>query len=173
MNDLLGDLYVPAVKLLRQTRRTILTSRPGGLFVELCFYDACHNGKIVKDNQTTVYVTGLEAIAEYLDDKVNWGKSLPDPTMSGRTLTFRATDPQWEAARDKFAVAAANARAALDEEDLGKATLAFRKLLGENGDRDTVFQMPAGYNDDGTKRTSAGFIVAGESHVPAGKGRFG
>lgn len=173
MNDSLGDLYVPGVKLLRQTRRTILTSRPGGLFVELCFYDACNNGKVVKDNQATVYVTGLEAIADYLNDKVNWGKSLPDPTMPGRTLTFRATDLQWETARDKFATAATAARAALNEDDLGKAAVAFRKLLGENGDGDTVFPMPAGYNDDGAKRTSAGLIVAGESNVPAGNGRFG
>lgn len=173
MNYRLDDLYVPGVKLLRQTRRTILNSRPGGLFVELCFYDACKSGKIVEENQTTVYVTGLEAIAEYLNDKINWGKSLPDPTIPGQTLNFRATDLQWETASDKFATAAAAARAALEDDDLGRAAVVFRKLLGENGDGDTVFPTPAGYNDDGSKRTSAGLIVAGESSVPAGNGRFG
>ena len=100
MNDSFNGLYVPGVKLLRQTRRTVLESRPGGLFTELCFYDACKRGVVSKYNQTIVYVTGLEAIASYLDDKVNWGASLPDPTMPGRTLTFRATDKQWEDARD-------------------------------------------------------------------------
>lgn len=173
MNDSFAGLYVPGVKLLRQTRRTILTSRPGGLFVEMCFYDACKRGVVSKLNQTIVYVTGLEAIATYLDNKVSWGQSFPDPTMPGRNLTFRATDLQWETARDKFVAASEKARAAYDEEDLGKAAVAFRELLGENGDGDTVFSMPAGYNDDGTKRTSAGLIVPGESAVPAGTGRFG
>lgn len=173
MNDTFGGYYVPAVKLLRQTRRTVLNSRPGGLFVELCFYDACKRGVVSKFNQTIVYVTGLEAIATYLDDKVNWGTSLPDPTMPGRTVTLRATDKQWEDARDKFAKAATKARDAYDEDDLGKAAVAFRELLGENGDGDTVFPMPAGYNEDGTKRAVAALITPGESFVPAGDRRFG
>lgn len=173
MNYTYGGLYVPGVKLLRQTRRTILTSRPGGLFVELCFYDACNRGLVSKVNQTLTYVTGLEAIATFLQNKVAWGQTLPDPTMQGKDLAFRATDIQWEAARDKFVVAAEKARAAYDEQDLGKAAVAFRELLGENGDGETVFSMPAGYNDDGTKRTSAGLIVPGEKNVPAGTGRFG
>lgn len=173
MNDTFNGLYVPGVKLIRQTRRTILKSRPGGLFTELCFYDACKRGVVSKYNQTIVYVTGLEAIATYLNDKVNWGAALPDPTMPGHTLTFRATDKQWEDARDKFAAAAEKARDAYEEEDLGKAAVAFRELLGENGDGDTVFSMPAGYNDDGTKRTAAGLIVPGEGGVPGGTERFG
>lgn len=173
MNDQFDGLYVPGVKLLRQTRRNILDSRPGGLFTEMCFYDACKRGVISKWNQTIVYVTGLEAIAEYLNDKVNWDRALPDPSMPGQYLTFRATDKQWETARDKFAAAAVKARTAYKEDDLGKAAVAFRDLLGENGDGDTVFTMPAGYNDDGTKRASAALIIPGEEGVPAGTGRFG
>lgn len=173
MNANFGGFYVPGVKLLRQTRRTILSSRPGGLFVELCFYDACNRGAISKHNQTIVYVTGLEAIATYLDDKVNCGATLPDPTMPGRTVTFRATDKQWEDARDKFTAAAKKARVAYNEEDPGKAAVAFRDLLGDNGDGDTVFSMPAGYDEDGTKKAAAALITPGESFVPAGDRRFG
>lgn len=173
MNDAFADDYVPLVKLLRQTRRTILTSRPGGLFVELALYDACVNQKVSKVNRTLGYVTALEAIADYLDDKVSWGRQLPDHTMPGHSLSFRATDIQWESARDKFRAAATKARDAYDEEDSGKAAVKFRELLGKNGDGDLVFPIPPGYNDDGTKRTAATLITPGESKVPAGDRRFG
>ena len=173
MNDQFGGLYVPGVKLLRQARRHILKSRPGGLFVELCFYDACKRGVVSHFNQTIVFVTGLEAIAAYLDDKVDWGAALPDPTMLGQDVHFRATDLQWEDARDRFRAAATKARTAYEEEDLGVAAVAYRALLGENGDGDTVFPMPVGYNEDGTKRTAAALITPGESLVPAGDRRFG
>lgn len=173
MNDAFGDDYVPLVKLVRQTRRTILTSRPGGLFVELALYDACVNQKVSKVNRTLGYVTALEAIADYLDDKVSWDRQLPDHTMPGHTLSFRATDNQWETARDKFRAAATKAREAYDEEDAGKAAVKFRELLGANGDGDLVFPIPPGFNDDGTKRTAATLITPGESKVPAGDRRFG
>jgi hypothetical protein len=173
MNDSFSGLYVPGVKLLRQTRRHILDSRPGGLFVELCFYDACKRGVVGKDNQTIVYVTGLEAIAAYLENRVNWNTQLPDPTMPGRDVVFRATDNQWENARDRFDSASKKARAAYKEKDPGLAAVAFRELLGTNGDGDTVFPMPAGYNEDGTKRAAATLIVPGGSMVPAGDRRFG
>lgn len=173
MNDTFAGDYVPIVKLVRQTRRTILTSRPGGLFTELAVYDACVNLKVSKVNRTLGYVTALEAIADYLDDKLSWGRELPDHTMPGHNLGFRATDNQWETARDKFRAAAIKAREAYDEEDTGKAAVKFRELLGENGDGDRVFPMPPGYNEDGTKRTAATLITPGESKVPAGDRRFG
>ncbi|WP_293781475.1 nucleotidyltransferase [uncultured Aeromicrobium sp.] len=173
MNDAFADDYVPLVKLVRQTRRTILASRPGGLFVELALYDACVNQKVSKVNRTLGYVTALEAIAGYLDDKVSWNRPLPDHTMPGHSLSFRATDNQWETARDKFRAAATKAREAYAEEDAGKAAVKFRELLGTNGDGDLVFPMPPGYNDDGTERTAATLITPGESKVPAGDRRFG
>ena len=55
----------------------------------------------------------------------------------------------------------------------GKAAVKFRELLGKNGDGDLAFPMPAGYNEDGTKRTSATLITPGASNVPAGDRRFG
>ena len=173
MNDSYMGEYVRLVKLVRQTRRTILDARPGGLFVELALYDACVNAKVSKAGLTIGYVTALEAIADYVSDKVGWGRSLPDPTMAGDTLKFRATDKQWETARDNFRSAATKARQAYDEPDAGKAAVAFRDLLGENGDGDLVFPMPPGYNEDGTKKESASLITPGAPNVPAGDRRFG
>lgn len=174
MNDQMDGRYVPTVKLLRQSRRTLLDSRPGGLFVELAFYDACSRGVIQYDSQALAFTTGLEAIAAYLAEKVAWGRDIPDPTMPGRSAHFRATDLQWEAARDRFAKAAASAREAYEEDkDLGKAALKFRRVLGENADGETVFPMPAGYNEDGSKRAQSAPITAGERLVPAGDRRFG
>src|SRR5260221_525738 len=103
---------------------------------ELALYDACVNAKVSKAGLTIGYVTALEAIADYLDDRVSWDRSLPDPTMPGQALSFRATDKQWETARDKFRSAATKAREAYDETDAGKAAVVFRGLLGENGDGD-------------------------------------
>jgi hypothetical protein len=173
MNDAFGGDYVRLVKLVRQTRRTILDKRPGGLFVEMALYDACDNLRVSKDGLTLGYVTALESIAGYLDDKMAWDKSLPDPTMPGHTLTFRATDPQWKTARDKFRSAATKARDAYEESDPGKAAVAFRSLLGKNGDGQLVFPMPPGYNEDGTKKQSAALITPGTRNVPAGDRRFG
>ena len=138
----------------------------------MALYDACVNAKVSTSGFTIGYVTALEAIASYLEDKVSWNRSLPDPTMPGHTLSFRATDNQWEVARDKFRSAASKARDAYDQPDAGKAAVAFRALLGENGDGDVVFPMPPGYNDDGTKKESASLITPGDSTVPAGDRRF-
>lgn len=173
MNDVFAGDYVPLVKLIRQTRRTILDKRPGGLFAELALYDACANLKVGKDNLTLAYVTGLEAIADHLEGKLTWGTELPDHTMPSYALSFRATENQWEAARDRFRSAATKAREAYDDEDAGKAALKFRELLGKNGDDEVVFPMPAGYHEDGTRKASASLIAPGSSRVPAGDRRFG
>ncbi|MFS0794419.1 SMODS domain-containing nucleotidyltransferase [Microbacterium sp. 1P10AE] len=173
MNASTSEMYVPTVKLLRQARRTILDSRPGGLFVELALYEACANGLVEFEDQALAFVTGLEAIALYLQDKFSWGRELPDPTMPGHSASFRATDLQWQTARDRFAKAAEEARAAYAEDDPGLAALAYRNLLGDVDDGLTVFPMPAGYNEDGTKKASSTPIKAGERIVPAGDRRFG
>jgi hypothetical protein len=172
MNDQFAGDYVPLVKLVRQTRRTVIDSRPGGLFVELCVYDACVNNKISKENLTLAYVTALEAIAEYLTTFVATGVQLSYPTLAGHLLTFRATEKQWETARDKFNAAATRARNAYQTEELGEAARAFQELLGDNGDGDPVFPMPPGYNVDGTPNEAAAPIRAGSSFVPAGDRRY-
>jgi hypothetical protein len=76
-----------------------------------------------------------------------------------------------DSARTSFADAAGTAAEALDEEDEGKAALKFQRLLGVNGDGDTVFPMPPGFDEDGTKRASV--IAAGSRVVPAGPRTFG
>ena len=94
--------------------------------------------------------------------------------MPGHSARFRATDNQWETARDRYRAAATKAREAYKEEDSGKAALKFRELLGKNGDDDIAFPMPGGYNEDGTKRTSRPPSSRRESSkVPAGDRRFG
>lgn len=175
MNEEYEDKYVPLVKLVRQTRRSALGlgSHPGGLFAEMCLYDACLHNKVSKEGLTLGYVTALEAMADFLEDKIAWGRSLPDPTMPGHMLYFRAEDEEWEAARDKFRAAAATARQAFDEEDSGEAAVLFRSLLGENGEGDVVLPMPEGYNEDGSKKDSAVLITPGSPNVPAGDRRFG
>lgn len=173
MNASMDGFYVPTVKLLRQARRTILDSRPGGLFVELALYDACSRGAVQWDSQAHAFVTALESIAQYLRDKVSWDRALPDPTMPGQNAKFRATDLQWESARDRFEAAAATARESYSTDDLGAAAIGYRSILGNNGDGDIVFPMPAGYDEDGKKKSFAGPITAGERMVPAGDRRFG
>lgn len=174
MNDTFAGDYVPLVKLIRQTRRTIIDKHPGGLFAELTLYDACVNGHVSKENLSLAYVTALEAIADYLEEKLSWCKELPDHTMPGNSLSFRASDTQWKTARNKFRAAATKARAAYRDKDSGQAAVAFRELLGTNGDDEVVFPMPAGYNKDGTKKGASGLIITpGTSTVPAGDRRFG
>lgn len=102
---------------------------------------------------------------------MTYGIAVTDPTLPGHTIRIRATDDELDTARTRFADAATSAQAALDEEDAGKAALAFRKLLGVNGDGDTVFPMPPGFNEDGSKKASA--ISPGARVVPAGKRTFG
>jgi hypothetical protein len=102
---------------------------------------------------------------------VTYGIQVNDPTLPGRTISIRATDDELDAARTCFSDAAASASDALDEEDEGKAALTFQKLLGKNGDGDTVFPMPPGFDEDGTKRASV--ISAGARVVPAGTRTFG
>ena len=96
---------------------------------------------------------------------------MTDPTLAGHTISIRATDDELKAAMTRFADAAETGREALDEEDEGKAALAFQGLLGKNGDDETVFPMPPGFNKDGSKRAFA--ISAGARTVPAGTRTFG
>lgn len=166
MNRQHDEMYVPSVKLARQARRAILgDTRPGGLFVEMCLYEAFKNGEVKTDTYAHAFTTSLEAIYDYLDAKVGWGKALPDPTLPGHTLTFRATDNQWETARDKFKDAAADARAAYLSTDEHEAATIYQRLLGKNGDNEQIFpEVP---------KPSARVVTPGAHNVPAGNRRFG
>ncbi len=117
------------------------------------------------------YVSALEEVSKIIDGYVTFGLGVNDPTLPGHAISIRATDDELDAAKSRFADAAETAREALDEEDEGKAALAFQRLLGKNGDDETVFPMPPGFNEDGSKRASA--ISAGARTVPAGTRTFG
>jgi hypothetical protein len=172
MNSEHDGFYVPTVKLLRQTRRALLgKKKPGGFFFETVTYQAFKSGAVSGSDHAEYYVSTLRAVSTVVSNFVQYGIRVNDPTLPGETIKIRATDGELEQARTKFADAATSAEEALKEEDMGKAALAFRALLGKNGDDKIVFPMPPGYNEDGTKRASA--ITPGERTVPAGSRTFG
>lgn len=173
MNAAHEGYYVPTVKLLRQTRRSILGagSKPGGFFIEVATYQAFASGLVFGDDHAEYYASALEEVSKIIGGYVGYGIGVNDPTLPGHTINIRATDDELDAAKARFADAAETAREALNEEDEGKAALAFQKLLGKNGDDETVFPMPPGFNEDGSKRASA--ISAGARTVPAGTRTFG
>lgn len=172
MNANHDECYVPTVKLLRQTRRALLgTKKPGGFFIEMAAYQAFASGAVSGDDQAEYFVSALQEVSTIVENFVAYGIAVADPTLPGHTIRIRASDEELDTARTRFLEAAASAKDALDEEDEGKAALAFRKLLGKNGDGDTVFPMPPGFNEDGSKKASA--ISPGARVVPAGKRTFG
>jgi hypothetical protein len=172
MNALHNEYYVPTVKLLRQSRRALLgSSKPGGFFVEVATFQAFGSGAVAGNDHAEYYVSALKAVSKIIGDFVDYKIAVKDPTLPGATLKIRATDDELSAMKTKFAIAADEAEAALAEEDEGKAAIAFRKLLGKNGDGDIIFPMPPGFNEDGSKRASV--VSAGERVVPAGNKTFG
>lgn len=173
MNTAHDGYYVPTVKLLRQTRRSLLGvgKKPGGFFIEAATYQAFASGLVSGNDHAEYYVSALEQVSKIIDSYVSAGIGVNDPTLPGHTISIRATDDELDAAKNRFANAAEKARGALGEENEGKAALVFQKLLGKNGDDETVFPMPPGFNDDGSKRASA--ISAGARVVPAGRRTFG
>jgi hypothetical protein len=172
MNAAHHSYYVPTVKLLRQTRRGLLGhKKPGGFFIEVATYQAFASGVVSGNDHAEYYVSALEEVAKIIDSFVSYGIGVNDPTLPGNTIRIRASDDELNTARTWFTDAAEAAREALDEEEEGKAALAFQNLLGKNGDDETVFPMPPGFNDDGLKRASA--ISAGARVVPAGTRTFG
>lgn len=172
MNAAHDGYYVPTVKLLRQTRRAQLgTKKPGGFFFEMATYQAFTSGAVSGNDQAEYYVSAIVEVSKIIGNFVTYGIGVNDPTIPGNVVRIRATDEELEAARSLFVEAAIAAADALDQEDEGKAALAFRKLLGRNGDNNIVFPMPPGFNEDGSKRASV--ISAGARVVPAGTRTFG
>ena len=172
MNSSHNGLYVPTVKLLRQTRRALLgAAKPGGFFLETVVYEAFRSGRVHGVDEAEYYVAALSESADLITNLVKYGIGIPDPTRPGNQINVRATEEEFDKLEAKFSDARTLASNALDEVDLGQAALAFRKLLGRNGDGDVVFPMPPGFDDDGTKSTSS--ITPGARAVPAGRRTFG
>lgn len=169
MNDRMRDLYVPAVKLLRQTRRAIgIPRHPGGLYVEMALYRACELGYVSGDDIRSFYVSALNGVATVTAHKVKLGIEIPDPTMIGMDLVFRASDNQWNVAEQKFRDAAADATRALNETRCREAAI-FHRLLGKNSGDEWVYPLPDDCNPDGTTKSQ---IQVGERSARGGNQRF-
>lgn len=172
MNDRHGGLYVPTVKLLRQTRRTLMGDHPGGLFVELALYNACDRGLVSGKNHAQFYASALKGVAVLIAEHAS-GDHLDDPTLPGEKVKIRAKPHELQTAKEEFEAAAVKARDAYDTDDRCAAAKAFRELLGSNDDHDFVFPMPDDCREDGQKKASTAPIVAGDRTVPAGNRRYG
>ncbi|MCW2622106.1 MAG: hypothetical protein JWL64_1708 [Frankiales bacterium] len=170
-------MYVPTVKLLRQTRRSLLgKQKPGGLTVELAAVHAFRTGRVTGPTHAHYYVTALQETGTVLYNAFVRGWGLDDPTMPGEKAVIRGTDDEKRALANAFLGAAAKAKTALDSTDKCAAAKAFRDLLGKAvddvGDTDYVFPMPDTCNADGTVKRFA-TVTAGDRTVPAGNRRFG
>ncbi len=172
MNSAHDSFYVRTVKLMRQVRRSLLNkgSKPGGFFIEIATYNAFKSGRVSGTDHAEYFVSALEAVSTILNEHVQFGIPLTDPTMQGASITVRATADEFETIRERFATAAVDARDALNDDDPGAAALVFRKLLGKDPEGHWIFEMPPGYNEDGSKKAS---IVPGSKDVPGGSRRYG
>ncbi|MCC6266814.1 MAG: nucleotidyltransferase [Dehalococcoidia bacterium] len=173
MNSAHEQYYVPTVKLLRQTRRAKLgKAKPGGFFVEVLAYNAFEGGDITGEDAAEYYTAALRAVSKIIDDLVFRGIAVEDPTLPGESVVVKATDDEFKALQAAFADAAATADSALADEDEGQAALKFRSLLGKDPEGEWIFPMPAGYHEDGTKRSSV-LVSPGDRVVPAGRRTYG
>ena len=183
---LLGDhgVYVPVVKLIRQTRRAVLgpDSQPGGLFLELMTLQAFTESMQTQDSYAGYLAAALRGIADLFPEVVKNG--LDDPTIEGNTISTKATSAELHEAAEKFAAAADLAQAALDEPDTCEAAELWAQLLGDNCDG-PVFELPSFCTPKSkllaaatTAAAAAAISVAahrstaGSDRVPAGSGRY-
>ena len=174
--DHFDGYYVPTIKLLRQTRRSLLKKRkPGGLTVEIAALQAFNTGLVTGPTQADYYATALRQTGNVLNNAFVLGWGLDDPTLQGEKVLVRGSDEDKSALASEFLDAAEQAEQALRSSDTCAAAKIFRDLLGKAvddvGDTDFVFPMPATCNADGTAKRFAA-ITAGDPLVPATR-RFG
>lgn len=166
-----NGIYVPVVKLIRQTRRNWLGDHPGGFFFEVLTYWAFNN-QTLNGKSVAEYVTlALEEIAAMLPDVAANG--LDDATIEGNKISTKATPQDLQDAVTKIGEAAALARDALSDDDDCSSALKLRNLFGKTSDGEYVFPIPDYCNMDGTHKSStARLVVPGAATVPAGNGRY-
>ncbi|WPU07807.1 nucleotidyltransferase [Pseudarthrobacter oxydans] len=170
-----GEMYVPCVKLLRQSRRTLLgRAKLGGFTVEMALFTACEDGLVTGNSMGEFFASALEGVAEVFRRMADEGFQMPDPSRDGEVLVFDE-DADFETARDKFSSAAIDARAAynMGDDEAGKAALLLQGILGSNDDFTNVFPMPSGYDKQGNKRNYAEGSKPGNQQTTAGDLRFG
>ena len=168
---------MPAVKLLRQTRRSLIGKRrPGGLVVEIAAYHAFASGLVTGPTHADYFASSLRETANVLRRAFVLGFELDDPTMPGEKIVVRAEPGDKVALVDAFTAAATRAQEALDSDDPCAAAKTFQELLGkavdDQGDSGYVFPMPPTCNADGTAKRFVA-VTAGDQVVPAGNRRFG
>jgi Second Messenger Oligonucleotide or Dinucleotide Synthetase domain len=165
----LGDrgVYVPIVKLMRQTQRSHLGKHPGGLYMEVLTYWAFSDG-IDGASIADYFVGALDGATRHLGRALDGG--LPDPTVEGATIDTRASRDDLEQALQSLQEVSLIATRALGEPDECKAALLWQSVLGRN-DEGEVFPLPDFCNPDGTRKARAD-VLPGERRVPAGEGRF-
>ncbi len=168
-NDKHDSLYVPVVKLIRQTRRANLGERPGGLYFEILTYHAFDRRGATGPSVAEYYCSALRGVVTELEVAVAQG--LDDPTLPSAKIKTRATRSELTTALETFRKLSVSADAALADDDRCRSAKAFQVIFGKNDDGDLVFPMPDDCEDDGTKRGPA-VIIPGDRHVPAGDGRF-
>lgn len=169
------EFYVPCVKLLRQARRTLIGKvKPGGFTVEMALFTACEEGLVSGKSMAAFFASALEGVAEIFGRMADDGFKVPDPSRDGEVLDFDE-DADFGLAREKFASAAADARAAygLEDERAGEAAVLLQGILGSNDDFENVFPMPSGFDAHGVLRNEATVSRPGNRRATAGNLRFG
>lgn len=175
--DHFDGFYVPTIKLLRQTRRSLMGKRkPGGLTVEIAALHAFRTGLVNGPTQADFYASALRQTGTVLYNAFVLGIGLDDPTVPGEKVVVRGEDADKRDLANAFLDAAGKAEEALGRTDRCAAAKTFRDLLGKAvddvGDTGYVFPLPADCNADGTAKRFA-TVMAGDRTVPAGDRRFG
>lgn len=138
-------MYVPSVRLMRQTRNHHLTdSKPGGLYFELLTYWAFEAGIENDGSFAEVLAEVLQSVSHGLSTAPD--DPLVDPVLD-RPLEPRPTVAELQAAATKFDELAQKARTALSEERC-PAAASWRRILGKNS-RGWCFTLPEGCDEEG------------------------
>jgi hypothetical protein len=178
-------VYVPMVKLIRQTRRAVLgsDSQPGGLFLELMALQVFTESMEPQRSYAGYLAATLRGIADLFPSVVEHG--LDDPTIDGKKISTKATSVELQDAAEKFADAADLAQDALDEADTCESAENWAQLLGDNCDG-PVFDLPTFCTPKAKVLVAAAVAAAaaaaiaaagrrstaGADRVPAGSGRY-
>lgn len=177
LNAEFEERYVPVVKLLRQTRRSLMgKKKPGGLTIEIAAVLAFQSGSVNGATTGELYASALATAGELMYNAFVLGYGLDDPTLTGEKLLVRGSDTDKRDLADAFVAAGAEAQEAIESDDKCAAAKTIRDLLGkavdDQGDQDHVFPMPDDCNLNGTPKSFAR-VRAGDSTVAGGDRRFG
>lgn len=179
LNAEFDKLYVPVVKLLRQTRRSLMGKRkPGGLTVEIAAALAFQSGDVAGTTIGDLYVSALRRVGTELHNAFVLGLGLDDPTLSGEQILVRGDDADKTALAKAFLDAGERAQGALvaGPDDKCRSAKVFQDILGkavdDQGDQDHVFPMPDDCNLDGTPKDFSR-ARAGDPVIAGGDRRFG